>query len=107
MFFSLTMALLLTKTCSLNYIVLNQYIRGFAKNIDIPLSQLSFNCSRSSGPGGQNVNKVNTKVELRIKIDDCEWIPQYSFFSNIIIFIEMQRIDYIQNIRIKSIQKMN
>ena len=26
--------------------------------------------SRSSGPGGQNVNKVNTKVSLRINLDD-------------------------------------
>jgi ribosome-associated protein len=27
-----------------------------------------FSTSRSSGPGGQNINKVNTKVELRFKV---------------------------------------
>jgi len=31
-------------------------------------SELNFSFSRSSGPGGQNVNKVNTKVELRFNI---------------------------------------
>jgi len=30
--------------------------------------ELIFSTSRSSGPGGQNVNKVNTKVELRFHI---------------------------------------
>lgn len=30
--------------------------------------ELKFATSRSSGPGGQNVNKVNTKVELRFNV---------------------------------------
>jgi ribosome-associated protein len=32
-------------------------------------SEFIFSSSRSSGAGGQNVNKVNTKVELRFVID--------------------------------------
>jgi ribosome-associated protein len=32
--------------------------------IDIPESELEFTFSRSSGPGGQNVNKTNTKVTI-------------------------------------------
>lgn len=31
--------------------------------------ELIFSTSQSSGPGGQNVNKVNTKVELRFNVD--------------------------------------
>jgi len=31
-------------------------------------SELEFATSRSSGPGGQNVNKVNSKVTLRWKV---------------------------------------
>ena len=33
-------------------------------------TELNFSFSRSSGPGGQNVNKVNTKVELRFNINN-------------------------------------
>lgn len=31
---------------------------------------LRFSFSRSGGPGGQNVNKVNTRAELRIAVSD-------------------------------------
>lgn len=36
----------------------------------ISVDELLFSTSRSGGPGGQNVNKVNTKVELRFRIMD-------------------------------------
>lgn len=77
MFISLLKTITPIKIYSTSFIAFNQYMRYFSKKIDIPLSQLSFNFARSSGPGGQNVNKVNTKVELRIKIDDSDWIPEY------------------------------
>ncbi len=34
----------------------------------IPVSELKFSASRAGGPGGQNINKVNTKVELRFNV---------------------------------------
>ena len=34
------------------------------------IAELMFSASRSSGPGGQNVNKVSTKVELRFPIQN-------------------------------------
>lgn len=36
------------------------------------LDELIFNTSKSSGAGGQHVNKVETKVELRFKIADSK-----------------------------------
>ncbi|MFQ5854732.1 MAG: alternative ribosome rescue aminoacyl-tRNA hydrolase ArfB [Anaerolineae bacterium] len=35
-----------------------------SETVSIPLSELSFRFSRSSGPGGQHVNKAETRVEL-------------------------------------------
>jgi ribosome-associated protein len=34
------------------------------------ITEFTFSASRSSGAGGQNVNKVNTKVELRFHVDN-------------------------------------
>lgn len=33
-----------------------------------------FNTSRSSGPGGQHINKTETRVELRFHIDSSEFL---------------------------------
>ncbi|MEW5798303.1 MAG: alternative ribosome rescue aminoacyl-tRNA hydrolase ArfB [Bacteroidota bacterium] len=41
-------------------------------SITIPQSSLAFKFSRSGGKGGQNVNKVATKVEIAVHIDDIE-----------------------------------
>jgi ribosome-associated protein len=38
--------------------------------VRVPKSALRYTASRSSGPGGQNVNKLNTRIELRISVDD-------------------------------------
>jgi ribosome-associated protein len=37
--------------------------------LDIPDEELDFTTSRSGGPGGQNVNKVNTRVTLLFDVD--------------------------------------
>lgn len=37
----------------------------------LPARDLSYSAVRSSGPGGQNVNKVATKVELRFDLAGC------------------------------------
>lgn len=43
---------------------------------DIPVDRLKVSYSRSSGPGGQNVNKVNTKAEVRFHVANADWLPQ-------------------------------
>lgn len=39
-------------------------------------TEFSFTASRSSGPGGQNVNKVSTKVELRFNVADSNLLTE-------------------------------
>lgn len=40
-----------------------------APGVVIPEEAIAFSAMRSSGPGGQNVNKVASKVELRLPVD--------------------------------------
>lgn len=46
------------------------------KPFHLPRNELTFAFSRSSGAGGQNVNKVNSKAEVRWDIASSESIPQ-------------------------------
>uniref|UniRef100_A0A8C6X7Y4 Large ribosomal subunit protein mL62 n=1 Tax=Naja naja TaxID=35670 RepID=A0A8C6X7Y4_NAJNA len=43
---------------------------------EIPVGRLSVSYSRSSGPGGQNVNKVNSKAEVRFHLASADWISE-------------------------------
>lgn len=43
--------------------------------IQIPLSEFTFSYVRSSGPGGQNVNKVNSKAVLRWDVSASPSLP--------------------------------
>ncbi|MDX9694439.1 MAG: alternative ribosome rescue aminoacyl-tRNA hydrolase ArfB [Bacteroidales bacterium] len=38
------------------------------------INEVIFKATRSSGSGGQNVNKVSTKVELRFLVEDSEFL---------------------------------
>ena len=41
-------------------------------NQEVLLSELQFKAVRSSGAGGQNVNKVASKVELTFSLEDLK-----------------------------------
>jgi ribosome-associated protein len=53
--------------------------RGFAEvrfmlicqELEIPDDELSYSFSRSGGPGGQNVNKVSSRVTLYFDVERC------------------------------------
>ena len=47
------------------------------KDITIPYSELKFEFFRSSGPGGQHVNKVETGVRLRFDVTHSIYLPEH------------------------------
>uniref|UniRef100_A0A0E0KBA6 Prokaryotic-type class I peptide chain release factors domain-containing protein n=1 Tax=Oryza punctata TaxID=4537 RepID=A0A0E0KBA6_ORYPU len=42
----------------------------------ITLDRVTVNFARSGGPGGQNVNKVNTKVDMRFNVKEAHWLGE-------------------------------
>lgn len=41
------------------------------QKLSISVSFLTFSFSRSNGPGGQNVNKLNTRVSVSLDVENC------------------------------------
>lgn len=46
------------------------------EKISIPENELKFEFIRASGPGGQNVNKVATAVQLRFDVENSPSLPE-------------------------------
>ena len=59
----------------------------------IPSKELKWRFSRSSGPGGQKVNKTNTRVEIIFNIEESKVLNDY------------QKIVIIQNLKNKLVNK--
>ena len=44
--------------------------------VRVPARALTVRAVRASGPGGQNVNKVATKIDLRVDLDAIEGLSE-------------------------------
>ena len=47
------------------------------KTLVIPAKEIKWRFSRSSGPGGQNVNKIESRVEIIFDLEDSKVLNDY------------------------------
>ena len=47
------------------------------KNLVIPSKEIKWRFSRASGPGGQNVNKIESRVEIIFNLEDSKVLNDY------------------------------
>jgi len=48
-----------------------------SKTLVIPSNEIKWRFSRSSGPGGQNVNKIESRVEIIFDLEDSKVLNDY------------------------------
>ena len=48
-----------------------------SKTLVIPSKEIKWRFSRSSGPGGQNVNKIESRVEIIFNLEDSKVLNDY------------------------------
>ena len=70
------------------------------KTISISENELVYKASRSSGPGGQNVNKLNTRITLVFNVAESDSLSEFQ--KEIISKRLASRIDKTGNIRVIS-----
>ncbi|CAE6466071.1 unnamed protein product [Rhizoctonia solani] len=53
------------------------WVKQFTGRGGVPKREFEIGYSRSSGPGGQHVNKTSTKATIRLSLN-CRWIPEWA-----------------------------